>query len=402
MTAHITVIGMAGSALPQAALDALATATVVVGGARHLAAVAIPPGVRQVTLGNLDNGLTELRSAQGPAVVLASGDPGFFGIVRALRERGLTFRVLPAASSVASAFGRAGLPWDDAQVVSAHGRNLRTAVNVCRALPKVAVLTAPGQGPTEIGAALADLPRTFVVAEDLGGAGERVTCCSPAAAAARSWRDPNVLLVLDSDASTARGWAAPARRSPTAWALPDSAYEHRDGMVTKAEIRAVALARLGPGLGDLIWDVGAGSGSVAIECARHAAAVVAVERDGEQCERASRNAATHGVLLDIRQGIAPDCLADLPDPDAVFVGGGGPGVVAACAARAPRSVVVALAAVDRVAPTMGRLRAAGYAVDAVQVHASRVRELPDGGLRLAAINPVFVVSGAREDRVGHR
>jgi precorrin-6Y C5,15-methyltransferase (decarboxylating) len=264
------------------------------------------------------------------------------------------------------------------------------------------VLTAPGQGPAEIGAALADLPRTFVVAEELGSADEKLTCCAPTAAAARSWREPNVLLVLDTDAETARGWAAPARRSPTAWALPDFEYEHRDGMVTKAEIRAVALARLGPGLGDLIWDVGAGSGSVAVECARHAAAVVAVDRDAEQCERARRNAATHGVHLAVRQGIAPDCLADLPDPDAVFVGGGGPDVVAACAARRPRAIVVALATLDRVAPTMGRLREAGYAVDTVQVQASRVRELPDGGLRLAAINPVFVVSGTCEATVGNR
>jgi precorrin-6Y C5,15-methyltransferase (decarboxylating) len=399
---QITVIGVDGAALPPSALEALATATLVVGGARHLDVLPVPPSARRVPLGNLDNGLSELQSSDGPAVVLASGDPGFFGIVRALRERGISPRVLPAVSSVAASFARVGLPWDDAQVVSAHGRDMRPAINACRALPKVAVLTAPGQGPAEIGAALGDLPRTFVVAESLGTDEEHVTCCSPAEAATRTWRDPNVLLVLDSGATTERGWATPARRPPTAWALPDETYEHRDGMVTKAEIRAVALARLGPGLGDLIWDIGTGSGSVAIECARHAAAVVAVDRDADQCERARRNAAAHNVSLDIRQGSAPDCLADLPDPDAVFVGGGGPDVVAACAARGPRSVVVALAAIDRVAPTLERLDEAGYTVDAVQLQASRVRPLPDGGLRLAALNPVFILAGARDEAAGQR
>jgi precorrin-6Y C5,15-methyltransferase (decarboxylating) len=168
-------------------------------------------------------------------------------------------------------------------------------------------------------------------------------------------------------------------------------------MVTKAEVRAVALARLGPGLGDLIWDIGTGSGSVAIECARHAAAVVALDRDAEQCERVRRNATAHGVSVDVRQGSAPECLPDLPDPDAVFVGGGGPDVVAACAARTPRRIVVALAAVDRVAPTMARLCEAGYAVEGLQLQASRIRPLPDGGLRLAANNPVFVLSGVLDD-----
>ena len=147
-------------------------------------------------MGPLRPALDALAAHDGDAVVLASGDPGFFGIVRALRDRGLDCVVLPATSSVAQAFARAGLPWDDAIVVSAHGRELRAAVNVCRAHPKVAVLTGPGQGPAEIGAALAGWPRRLLVAEDLGAPGERLTECSPAEAAQREWSDPNVVLSL--------------------------------------------------------------------------------------------------------------------------------------------------------------------------------------------------------------
>ncbi len=179
----ITVVGMDGSPLSPPAEAALRSATLVAGGRRHLdalralaaarggpgpapgpraggvAAVAPPgAGVRTVVLGDLGPALDALAAHDGDAVVLASGDPGFFGIVRALRERGLAAVVLPAVSSVALAFARAGLPWDDAMVVSAHGRDLRPAVNVCRAHPKVAVLTGPGAGPAAIAAALAGWP----------------------------------------------------------------------------------------------------------------------------------------------------------------------------------------------------------------------------------------------------
>ena len=149
----ITVVGIDGSPLSRRAEAALATATLVAGARRHLSVA--PPRARTMVLGELAPALDTLAAHEGDAVVLASGDPGFFGIVRALRERGLKFTVLPAVSSVAMAFARAGLTWDDAAVVSAHGRDPRPALNVCRAHPKVAVLTGPGCGPAEIGAALA-------------------------------------------------------------------------------------------------------------------------------------------------------------------------------------------------------------------------------------------------------
>ena len=168
-------------------------------------------------MGPLRPALDALAAHDGDAVVLASGDPGFFGIVRALRDRGLDCVVLPATSSVAQAFARAGLPWDDAIVVSAHGRELRAAVNVCRAHPKVAVLTGPGQGPAEIGAALAGWPRRLLVAEDLGAPGERLTECTPADAAQREWSDPNVVLSLAAPppAPSAASPGAGAEQRPT-------------------------------------------------------------------------------------------------------------------------------------------------------------------------------------------
>jgi precorrin-6Y C5,15-methyltransferase (decarboxylating) len=160
-------------------------------------------------------------------------------------------------------------------------------------------------------------------------------------------------------------------------------------------VRAIALARLGPRLGDLVWDVGAGSGSVAVECARLGAAAVAVDRDPEACELVRRNASTFDVDVAVVCGTAPEALAGLPEPDAVFVGGGGGAVLDACLARRPARVVAAFAALERVGPALGALSAAGYRVEGTQVQANRIAALPGGVHRLEATNPVYVVWGER-------
>jgi len=424
----ITVVGMDGSPLSPRATAALAAATLVAGARRHLAAAgvlapALAPGGRPpaagrlpraevIMLGELAPALDALAGHEGDAVVLASGDPGFFGIVRALRERGLETSVLPAVSPVAMAFARAGLPWDDAVVVSAHGRDPRRAVNVCRAHPKVAVLTGPGAGPAEIGAALMGWDRRLVVAEHLGSGAERVTECAPAEAAGRTWENPNVVLVLGAPPGPGTvmsaafitkaadehihhepgaGWLAGAPATPDGWALAEEEFDSRDAVLTKAEVRALALARLGPGAGMLVWDVGAGSGSVAVECARFGAAVIAVERDPVRCDRIRANATRHGVDVRVVPGEAPGALARLPAPDAVFAGGGGPAVIEAVAARRPARIVVALAAVERAGPAAAALAAAGYATGGALIQAARFAPLPGEVHRLAATNPVFLV-----------
>ena len=383
----VTVVGLDGDALPPGAAAALAGAQVVVGAPHQLAAVPVPASAAVLGPAELDGLLGNF-----PAVVLASGDPGFFGIVRALRERGLRLVVLPARSSVARAFALLGRSWDDVAVVSAHGRSLRPALNVCRAHPAVAVLTAPGAGAVEIAAGLAGWQRSVLVAEDLGGPDERVRRFDGGQV-----RDPHVVLCLaDDDAVPARGWIAGGEPVPPAagWALDEAEFTHRDGMITKSEVRALALARLAPGPGRLVWDLGAGSGSVGVECARLGAAVVAVERDPAQCARLVANANAHQVDVRVIEGPAPAVLAGLPEPDAVFVGGGGPEVVGAAAQASPR-VVVALAALDRLAPCRAALRAAGHQIDGVQLAASRFAELPDGSVRLAATNPVLLLWGRR-------
>ncbi|NUS15803.1 MAG: precorrin-6y C5,15-methyltransferase (decarboxylating) subunit CbiE, partial [Streptomyces sp.] len=173
----ITVVGTGtGGAAPR-----IGAADLVAGAARHLEAAELPAGARRLLLGPLAPALDEIgayAAAGRRVVVLASGDPGHFGIVRALGERfgAAALDVRPSVPSVAAAFARVGLSWDDAVVVSAHGRSLRTAVNVCLAHRKAAVLTGPGAGPAELGAALAraGARRELVVASRLGSGTESV------------------------------------------------------------------------------------------------------------------------------------------------------------------------------------------------------------------------------------
>jgi precorrin-6Y C5,15-methyltransferase (decarboxylating) len=386
---RIAVLGVSGGRVPPGTEALLAGADVVAGGRAVLEALA-PPGARRVVLGaGIGGALAEIAGERGAVCVLASGDPGFFGVVRALgeavgRER---LDVHPAPSSVALAFARLGLPWDDALVVSAHGRDPRPALHAALAHPKVAVLTEPRAAAAALVTGLAGSGRTVTVAEALGTPAERVRTGTPEELARLEFAEPNVLVVHDD----------PPRERPRSWALPDDAFAHRAGMITKAEVRAVALAALGPGTGDLVWDVGCGSGSVGIECARLGAAVLAVDSDAEAIDLTGRNADSHGVRVRTVLGSAPAALVDLPDPDAAFVGGGGtalPAILAEAAARTRRAVVTTLALVERIGPAIERLTAHGLDVSATTIQASRLRPLP-GGHRLAAENPVTVVVGRR-------
>jgi precorrin-6Y C5,15-methyltransferase (decarboxylating) len=394
--AAVTVIGCDGRPLPETALAALQAASAVAGAQRHLDTVDVPPATEQIAIKHLDTALDAICKSQGPVAVLASGDPGFFGIVRALRARGIKPHVIPAASSVALAFASLGMDWDDALVLSAHGREPRQVLAAALAHPKVAILTAHGdQGPSRLGTELLNAGRQVHVAERLGSPEERVTALADDPT--RDFAAPNVLIAVDPAAPSLPQWLAGHTGAPPGWALPEDQFEHRDSMITKAEVRALVLAKLGPAPGRTIWDIGSGSGSVAVECARFGAWVVAIDSDQDQCARIRKNAATHGVYLRVRAGHAPEVLADLPQADAVFVGGGDNDVIAAAARiAAPERIVVTLASLDRVSTVHNLLASLGYAPQGVQLQASRLAPLPAGALRLAAENPVFVLWGERQ------
>ncbi|MGW7819493.1 precorrin-6y C5,15-methyltransferase (decarboxylating) subunit CbiE [Streptomyces puniciscabiei] len=405
MADRVTVIGWDGSPLTDAARAALGAATLVAGAAHHLALPEVPPTAERVRLGSVALAARRIAAHRGTAVVFADGDPGFFGVVRTLRapEFGLEVEVVPAVSAVAAAFARAGMPWDDAQVVVAHPRTLRRAVNVCRAHTKVAVLTAPGAGPAELGLLLEGVHRTFVICEELGTEREQVTVVTSDKAADHTWRDPNVVIVIGGPVGAGDGGGWIAGRDPGAgprgWVQPDASYsDGPGGGLGEGEtelLRAAQLARLGPRLGDLVWDIGCGSGAFAAEAARAGAAVIAVDRDPAACARTDAAARRYGVQLQVVRGTAPHVLENLPEPDVVRVGGGGAAVVSAVADRRPQRIVTHAATRDA-AELVGRdLTEHGYRVECALVQSV---QLDTRAWTETERSVAFLLSGVLPDR----
>jgi precorrin-6Y C5,15-methyltransferase (decarboxylating) len=409
-TAPVAVVGYDGSALLPAARRALDASHLVVGNPRLLDGVGVPERAQRVLLGDTRLAYARLTAHlrdrhAGPATVVTAGDPGFFGVLRELRDSGFEVVAYPTTTSVALAFGRVGMPWDDAVVLAVTDEaTLARAANVARAHPKVAVVSAPEFGPHKIAAALRDAQRSFVVAQHLGEADELVERTTPAEAAARiDWSDSSTVLILDEDrlgdADSPRGprwgagWASAWAGPSAGWAVPDNAFVARGPQVLPAEARALVLARLAPRLGAMVWEVGAGAGAISVECARLGAAVVAVERGPDACERIALNAVMHGVDVEVVQGQAPAALAELPRPDSIFVGAQSPDVMRACATTAARVVVTALSAVDRLPEAKQALRVGGRRVDGVLLQASRLAPMPADSLRLAPGHSVFVLWG---------
>ena len=391
MADPVDLIGLHGGEwFGRAAGEALAAADVVVGAPRHLQSVALPSSARTVEmgadLGELMDRVAGWQQDGARVCLLASGDPGFFGLARLAGSRlgAIALRIHPAPSSVSLAFARAGLHWDDSVVVSAHGREPEAAVEAVLRHPKVAVLCSPATPPEELGRLLSGTPggrRDVTVATRLGEPDEAVWH-GPVEDLAGGVFDPmSVVLVTTPGACSAAG---------KAWGRPEEVYAHRNGMITKAEVRAVALGKLSLPPAGVMWDVGAGSGSVSAECAGLAPGlrIYAVERRTADLPLLRANLAGTGAT--VVEGSAPPALEPLPDPDRAFVGGGGTDVLEAVLRRLrPNGVVVATyASLARATEAAARLGSM------VQVSISRAVPLPgDGGLRLAAENPVFVCWG---------
>ena len=394
--APVHVVGLLGGRpVGDAAAAALGAATLVAGGRDQLAAVAdlVRPDVRTTLVGAGLGALDAVAAHAGPACVLASGDPGFHGITRALAARLGPARLVvhPAPSSVALAFARLGLPWDEAVVSSCHAGGAARAAAEVAGVAVAAVLCGPAAPPQLVGAALVALgahPDGVAVATRLGEPGEAIARLDDVAALAAGDFDHRSVVVLTHGTPGGRVGVAPSVRTG---GRPVDAFAHRRGMITKPEVRSVVLGRLDLPDRGVLWDVGAGSGSVGLEAALAAPGlrVVAVERDAAAAATVVANAAALGAVVEVVTGAAPDVLAGLPAPDRVFVGGGGLDVLDAClaAARPGARIVATFAAADRALAARARLGALA------QVSVDVAADLPDGGVRFVADNPVFVAWG---------
>ena len=348
MSGWLTVIGLGEDgpdALAPAARALIEQAEVLVGGERHLAMIPDGDARRMTWRRPLAETMDDIRALQGQrVVVLATGDPFCFGIGTMLRrafpdEEMVT---IPAPSAFSLARARLGWSADEVVGVTLHGRPLETIRAFLAPGQRLLVLSHDGATPAAVAAELTAVgygASSLTVFAHMGGSDE--ACVSERAESWRAVRVPDLNTIAIECRAEGR-----VKRFRGAPGLPDRAFEN-DGQLTKREIRVQTVSALDPRPGALLWDVGAGSGSVAIEwlLSERTCAAIAVEREADRCARIARNAAALGVpRLKVQQGAAPEALELLPVPGAVFIGGGLslPGLIETCWARlAPGGTLVA-------------------------------------------------------------
>jgi precorrin-6Y C5,15-methyltransferase (decarboxylating) len=387
----------------------VAAARVLAGGRRHLDFFPDWRGEKVVLGADVAAfvGALKGRYRQAKAVVLASGDPLFYGIGRALLEaipkEDLLF--LPQVSSVQLAFARVKEAWHDARVVSLHGRPLEALAPAVEAREaKIAVLTDPRNHPAAVAEFLRRLGAADAyalwVCENLGGPDERVSRHAPAALRDETFSPLNVVVLLR------QGEAPPCGAEDVPLlGIPESSLLHRPGprgMITQREVRLLALCHLELRPGDVLWDVGAGSGSVSLEAARLSPRlqVFAVERDAEAFRRLTANVARFGAgRVRAVHAEAPEGLAGLPGPNAVFLGGSGGRLAELLAAVAERlepagRVVLNCITLENFARAWEGLRELGLGPEATSVQLAHSRPL--GRLHsLEPDNPLFILRGRK-------
>ena len=315
--------GIAG--LGSEAQRLVSEAEFVFGGRRHLAlAASLIKGEQQAWPSPLDTALDDLVALNGRKVcVLASGDPFLHGIGATIARRvpAAEFFVVPAPSAFSLAAARLGWPLAAIEAASLHGKPIELIRPLLHPGRRVLALTSDADGPAKVARLLTELGfgrSMLTVLEALGGRQERIRT---ARADRFTLGDVAALNVLAVEVTAEPG----ARILPLTPGLADDLFEH-DGQLTKREVRALTLSALAPRRGELLWDIGAGAGSIGIEwmLADPSLSAIAVESDPERAARIRRNASTLGVPgLKVIEGTAPAAFSGLPIPDAVFVGGGG-------------------------------------------------------------------------------
>jgi precorrin-6Y C5,15-methyltransferase (decarboxylating) len=324
MTPWLSLIGIGDDgALTPAAQALVAQATLIVGGARHLALVGETTAERLPWPSPLTDALPRLLAQRGqPTVVLASGDPFFYGVGDLISRHVARDEIfcIPAPSAFSLVAARLGWSQQDCALLSLHGRSFERIAPHLQPGARLIALSWDETTPARLGEYLTTRgmgDSHLIVLEHLGGPKERVR---ETRARDFALADVAPLNTVAIDVVAAPG----ARIVPRAPGLSDDWFEN-DGQLTKREIRAVTLSALAPFKGALLWDIGAGSGSIAIEwmLSDPANRAIAIERDAVRAVRISRNALSLGVPdLEIVTGAAPQALADLKQPDAIFIGGG--------------------------------------------------------------------------------
>ncbi len=401
----VTIIGMGMTLedLTARHLEIIDKADILVGGKRLLDLFKESRARQKVIGKDIDGVIRFVKNERKKkrVVVLASGDPMFYGIGRRMVDAigAKNTLIYPNISSIAAAFARIKEPWDDVCVISLHGR--KNESGLFKALEennKIAVFTDPKNNPAWLASRLLEnkfLNYEICVLEALGSDSEKVNWYTLAEAVGMEFTDPNMVVLK-------RGSIDTKAKTRLFLGAPDSWYDHHKGLITKSEIRAITLSKLRLATDHILWDLGAGSGSVAVEAGLliKKGKIFAVEKQAERVAQINTNKKRFGISnLTAIQAELPRGLEKLPRPDRIFIGGGGQQLKSIITAAAqylnPKGMmVINTVLIPNVEAARATLEKLNFETEVIQVQINRSRQMP-WAARLEALNPVWIISGFR-------
>jgi len=402
---QVSVIGMGLSPedLTEKHLKIIKNADVLVGGKRHLEYFKDYKVDKKEISKDLKGVIRYIKSKMGRenVVVLASGDPLFFGIgsllIKSLGPDNVV--IYPNISTVAAAFSRIKEPWNDVSVVSLHGRDSEIELfKLIASKDKIAVYTDPEKNPAWIAKLLIKkniIDFNICVFEKLGTSSERVKWYTIKKAAGMKFSEPNLAVLK-------RIECQPEKKHNTFFGMPDEWYDHNKGLITKAEVRAVTLSKLRILPEHILWDLGAGSGSIAIEASilANKGMTFAVEQKKERVKQIDNNRKRFRTKnMKVIKATLPKGLEKLPEPDRIFIGGGGRNLkkiisTAAGYLKPDGIIVINTILIPSIETALETLKQLGFKTDIVQVQISRSKEMSWGEM-LGAENPVWIITGIK-------
>ncbi|MBN6886724.1 precorrin-6B C5,15-methyltransferase / cobalt-precorrin-6B C5,C15-methyltransferase [Cytobacillus horneckiae] len=367
----------------------------LVGGERHLDFFPLFKKEKKAIKGGLSALTAEIQQETRNVVILVSGDPLFYGLGGVLAKK-LSLEIYPYTSSVQLAFSKMQESWQDAYIVSLHGRSINGFAQKIDGRKKIAILTDETNTPQAIAKYLRKFSMTeydAFVAENLQGENERCRFFALAEMEQASFSPLNVVILKQREA---------VERSSIG--IPDNAFIQRKpdkGLITKKEIRTLCLQELELKENSIVWDIGTCTGSVAIEAAKIAreGAVFAIEKNEKDLENCLENQLIHRTDFVAVQGKAPERLDEFPDPHAIFIGGNGGNMehlLQTCVFRLQPNgrLVMNIATIENLAEAQQHLKSLGCDVSIIQVQISKSKPILNL-TRFQPLNPIFIVTAKK-------
>lgn len=406
----ISIIGMGLSPddLTARHLKLIKQADILIGGKRHLDHFQKLPSQKKDITGKLKEIIAFIKDIMKNGepdlsiVVLASGDPLFFGIGSLMiRSIGAEMvNIYPNITSVAAVFARLKEPWDNVKVISLHGRDQKKELlSAVATESRIAVFTDPHNNPAMVARLLLenDYPDfNICVLERLGTESEHIEWYQLCQAALKSFANPNMVVLKRDKFSNEQ--SEPKLRL----GMPESCFNHKNGLITKAEVRAVTISKLRLMQDNILWDLGAGSGSISIEASFFITrgSIFAVEQHKERIIQIQNNKKRYNVNnLAIIHANLPQGLDDLPQPDRIFIGGGGRNlekIINAASGYLKNNgiIVINTVLIRNIETAIQTLKHAGLKTDFIQIQVSSSKNMPWSS-RLESQNPVWIITGEK-------